>query len=94
MQSASASVRDRVYASVRERRFHKGGELSRIWAVSAYADHRTLSRQDSDPERNPEWSELCGVRRSVFMNMRYEQGFCGNEIRFIPTKPFFVSIGL
>lgn len=28
------------------------------------------------------------------MNMRYEQGFCGNEIRFIPTKPFFVSIGL
>ena len=28
------------------------------------------------------------------MNMRYEQGFCGNEIRFIPTKPFFVSTGL
>ena len=54
MKSASASVRDRVYASVRERRFHKGGELSRIWAVSAYADHRTLSRQDSDPERNSE----------------------------------------
>lgn len=53
------------------------------------ADHRTLSRQDSDPERNPEWSELCGVRRSVFMNMRYEQGFCGNEIRFIPTKTIF-----
>ena len=28
------------------------------------------------------------------MNMRYEQGFCGNEIRFIPTKPLFVSKGL
>ena len=28
------------------------------------------------------------------MNMRYEQWFCGNEIRFIPTKPLFVSTGL